>query len=893
MRILAALICSLLGLCSATAALFERQANTTLQLTQGQAPTNYLFVITNAFPGVTFTSPVAIVTPPGETNRLFVVQQGGQVRVITNLAAPNSSVFLDLTGKVQSGGEAGLLGMAFHPGWRTNRYFFIFYSLNTTTTNVQTGQRFTGLHQRVSRFQFSETNPNVAVPASEAPLITQYDEANNHNGGDLHFGPDGYLYISLGDEGGQNDQFQNSQRLDKDFFSGILRIDVDGRPGNLAPTYHPAIAHSNEVAAARYWIPADNPFIGVTNFSGRVIDQSRLRAEFFAVGLRNPWRMSFDPLTGELYVGDVGGSLREEINLIVPGGNYGWAHREGTSPGPRVITGGITSEMFPILQYGHGSGTNQGTSVTGGVVYRGTNAPALTGLYFFTDYISGNLWVIQPNGTNVASGFRRIASAPAVAGLGYDPRNGDVLLARHQGNSISRVGMSPQGGGGPAGPPALLSETGVFRDLLSLTPNAGIYPYEVNHPFWSDGADKLRWFSVPRHQDRIEFNPEGNWSFPGGTVWIKNFHLATNDSPESVRRLETRILVKTDEGVDGFTYRWTNNANAVLVPEEGLNEPIVVQRGGIIQTQIWSYPSRAQCQSCHTPAGGFALGFNTEQLNRNVASTNGLINQLLALRDGGFLQTNNLERLVPSALRTLAHVNDTNATVEHRVRSYLAVNCAQCHQPGGGSSGTWDARLRTPLSLSGIINGVLNNNMGNPSNRVVVPGDSTHSMLLKRMEIRGPGQMPPHSSNIPDVAANDLIRRWIDTDLVGYQTFEDWQRAQFGTATNNVAAMEDFDNDRASNWQEYLLKTSPTNSADFYRLTLTMEAGTPTLHVPILPNRLFQVEVATNLNQPILWTPLDHPQNSLVPSASFGTNTIRETNVGGEMRIYRVKISEQ
>ena len=233
-----------------------RVPNNTLQMPQ--TPPVYGYQATNAFGNLTFTAPVAILSPPGETNRLFVVEQAGVVAVITNLANPNRTVFLDIPvlGGVPTG-EEGLLGMAFHPGYATNGYFFLFYTGNATTTAGS------GRHDILSRFQVSSNNANQADANSEVQLIKQYDEAGNHNGGDLHFGPDGYLYVSLGDEGDGNDTRENSQRIDKDFFSGILRLDVDipKQLGSLAPNSHPA-------STTNYAVPSDNPFVGATSFKG-------------------------------------------------------------------------------------------------------------------------------------------------------------------------------------------------------------------------------------------------------------------------------------------------------------------------------------------------------------------------------------------------------------------------------------------------------------------------------------------------------------------------------------------------------------------------------------------------------------------------------------------------
>src|SRR5688572_20178650 len=212
-----------------------------------------------AFPGgITFNQPLAIASAPGETDRVFIVEKPGRIQVVSGLgSAPVKQLFFDLSARVLTAGEQGLLGLAFHPGFATNRYFYVFYCLTATTGAG------TGAHNRVSRFTaLAAPASNADILATEVPLISQFDEAGNHNGGDIHFGPDGYLYVALGDEGGANDQYNNSQRIDKDFFAGILRIDVDQRADNIQPNPHPA------VHASTYRIPVDNPFVGVTSFNG-------------------------------------------------------------------------------------------------------------------------------------------------------------------------------------------------------------------------------------------------------------------------------------------------------------------------------------------------------------------------------------------------------------------------------------------------------------------------------------------------------------------------------------------------------------------------------------------------------------------------------------------------
>jgi glucose/arabinose dehydrogenase len=310
-----------------------RIANNTLNVPSTPPPTSYQLI--NPYPNLVFNQPLCIRTPPGETNRLFVCEKTGLVRVIPDLAAatPTAVTFLNLPALLSSRGETlatssenGLLGLAFHPGYATNGYFYVFYSVTVSGS----------LYQRVSRFTVQAGNPNAANTASEVILINQVHPASNHNGGDLHFGPDGYLYISLGDGGGANDQYNNSQRIDLSFFSAMARIDVDKRPGNLAPNPHTAVPLYSGSAA--YAVPVDNPFVGATTFNGSAVNPANVRTEFYAVGLRNPWRFSFDLVTSNLWCADVGQNLYEEIDLITSGGNYGWAYREGAHNGPKAAS---------------------------------------------------------------------------------------------------------------------------------------------------------------------------------------------------------------------------------------------------------------------------------------------------------------------------------------------------------------------------------------------------------------------------------------------------------------------------------------------------------------------------------------------------------------------------
>ncbi len=724
----------------AAAAQLARVPNTSLTNLPSQPP-QFGYTINNAFPTVSLTQPVCITSPPQETNRLFILEKGGNIVVITNLAVPTRTVFMTLP--VVSTGEAGLIGMAFHPGYATNRYFYVFSSRSLTTSQGS------GLHERISQFQTTATNANVALTNTELPLITQRDGADNHNGGDLHFGPDGYLYASVGDEGPQYNGNRNAQIITNKFFSAILRLDVDKRPGNLLPNPHPA-------NTTNYFIPADNPFVGATSFNGQTFATTNVRTEFYSIGYRNPWRFSFDPVTGFLYVGDVGQDLYEEVDVVTNGANCGWAYYEGLHLAktlypsqPTILTNPPPGLTFPIQEIPHsGTANYTGNSVLGGVVYRGSRISQLDGAYVFSDNGSSKVWMLRYNGSNTVP-FTYIANAAGPSAIGTDPRNGDVLIAQLNNNQIGRLDYNATATGAPL--PPTLADTGAFSDLAALTPNAGIVPYDLNVPFWSDNAIKSRWFSVPNINQKISFNPNGNWSFPTGSVWIKHFELElTNGVAASRKRLETRFIVRNTNGVYGITYRWDSATNATLVPEAGADESFAINDGGNLRTQIWHYPSRSECLICHTPAGGYALGFRTEQLNRDF--THGFLttNQISALSDAGYFSaavTNN-----PAILLALAHATNTNASLEFRARSFLAANCAQCHQPGGTAQrANWDARITIPTANAGLIYGIPVNNLGSTNNFIIAPQSPTNSVLLS-----------PHFPSATSVPCRpSRCRRWI------------------------------------------------------------------------------------------------------------------------------------
>ena len=877
----------------AQAQLIRQSANLTLPT---ELPRATGYATENALGNLSFNDPLDIASPPGVSDKLFVVERSQGIQVV-DLNTLTKSTFMNLRSylraqgrSLQSNSENGILSLAFHPNYNQNGYFYLFYSLNTG-----------GLHQRVARFQATGRpgNYNAATradPSTEAPLITQRDQAGNHNGGDMEFGPDGYLYISTGDEGGGGDAYDNSRHIAKDFFGGILRIDVDSKPGSIAPQPHDesstGTAGDSAITPGSYRIPPDNPFVALSQgsgatvtYNGFTVQRNKIRTEWYAIGLRNPWRMSIDPETGRIFTADVGQGAYEEIDLITPGFNGGWSWREGdhayaSGPGPSPPARYRADD--PIYEYDRtNNGTSNdsvifGTSVTGGVVYRGDRLPELFGKYLFCDYNSGYIAALTEQADGTWTG-ERLGRDTRVASWGYDPRNGDALLCDLSSGQIERLRRTGVQGNAP---PATLSETGAFSDLGTLAPAPGLVAYEPNVAFWSDYAVKSRWFAVRNAVDVVQFDPAGSWGLPSGMVWVKHFDFeTTRGDPSTRRRLETRFLVKTGEDVYGLTYKWREDqSDADLVAEEGLSEIIP----GSAPLQTWHYPSRSDCRSCHTEAGGFALGFNTRQMNKENRYGAQSLNQIVALRSAGYLDGPTAD---PATLPALAPADANEVSVEWRVRSYLEANCSQCHQPGAPAPGHFDARASTPTDLASLINGILVNDLGDEANRFLVPGDAAHSVVLKRLQGTGSLRMPPLSSNEVDPQAVDLLTQWINLSPAR-QSFPSFQELHFGSKVSPEAQpLADPDQDGLGNRLEYLLGSNPLRPDAAMGPEVSYQSGSFSLSFEQPANRAVLIETSTDL---VDWTRWQEPENLITFPA---TTQIRyfEGSVENPRRFFRVQ----
>ena len=859
-----------------------RQTNPALNVPASPPATS--LSLENAFPGVSFDAPTCIASPPAPSNQLFVCEKAGKIWIIPDVTAatPSKSLFLDLAALVNSRNtgdpanlerfrtvnECGLLGLAFHPNYATNRQFYVLYTpgVGSTASNAP-------LHERLARFFRHATNPNLAITGagSETTLLQIRDNNDNHEGGDIHFGPDGYLYVSFGDEGNQADANYNAQLIDRDFYSGILRIDVDKKPGNLEPNPHPnpnhpiestgAIAIPRDGGIARYSIPADNPFVGAETFNGEDIDAGYVRSEFWAVGFRNPWRFSFDG--NNLWCGDVGGSAREEVNLVTKGGNYGWIYKEGTGSGPwddsdpphPVAPAGFSS-IAPFYNYPHGSGLLEGDCIVGGVVSRGGRVSSLYGKYIFGDYEDGHIWSMNLDDRVVT----RIGSQGSLSAFGTDPSNGDVLVADYAGDRLMRIVSSTTTG---TSFPDTLTETGLFSSVANLTPAPGLIPYSVNLPFWSDHAIKRRWFTVPNANASITWSKDGLWTLPTGSIWVKHFDMEMQRGvPSTKKRIETRLLVKNASGAYGVSYKWNDaGTEATLVEDEGENFPLTITENGNTIQQTWSIPARGQCMICHTQQAGYALSFNTRQLNLASDMSGHTGNQLTTLFNQGYLSNSpGSPNLLPRHLRP----DESTYSVEARVRSYLAVNCSYCHKEDGTTLAEWDGRPELLLEDTGLINGNVTNNNGNSANKLVVPGDTLHSAVLNRVAVtNGFTRMPPLGSNVIDSAAATLLTTWINGELSNRTSYDAWRALNFEPDNDPAGeATADADGDGRSNRDEFLAGTDPHNGSSTFQPRAILSP--PSLRFTLPANRSFKIETSPDLGS---WTPWDIPQNQGLPVA--------------------------
>lgn len=674
------------------------------------------------FPNLTFNQPLAMLQAPGDDSRWFVLQKSDQgaattasVRVFANSpSVATTSTFLSLT--VNSSSEGGLLGMAFHPQWATNRQAFVSYTAGTPMVSY------------VARYTSNDNGATLA-PATRQEIIRVNQPFDNHNGGHLAFGPDGFLYYGIGDGGSGGDPLSTAQDT-TDLLGSMLRLNVNG--------------------ALPYTIPSDNPFAGNAVCSADHAVQGNDCPELYAWGLRNPWRWSFDAATGDLWVGDVGQGAFEEVNRVQRGGNYGWDCREGTgafsSSAPSCAS--AMGLIDPVHQYGR----SLGSSVTGGYVYRGSALPALVGRYLFADYGSGRIWRLVPNGAGFAA-EELLDTSLAIASFGQG-NDGELYVVDIAGGGLYKI--VDGGGAAPVGSPVptSLAATGCVAPQNPELPAPGLIPYTPRAGFWSDGAAKERWLALPSGTS-IAVGGDGDFAFPNGTVLMKHFRLGGE-------LVETRLFMRHPDGDwAGYTYEWNPAQTDATLVEGG--------KTVAIGSQTWIYPSGNDCLTCHTAAAGYALGLETAQLNHEIvyASTGRTANQLRTLDSIAMFATPLGDPALQPALPDPA---DASAPLADRARAYLHTNCAGCHRPNGPTPSSMDLRYGTLLSATNACAALpQSGDLGiGAAARIIAPGSPANSVLTARMARRDANAMPPLASAEVDTAGVALVEAWI-TDLAACQ----------------------------------------------------------------------------------------------------------------------------
>jgi uncharacterized repeat protein (TIGR03806 family) len=689
------------------------------------------YAVEPAFPSLRFDHPVVIASTKG-SDRLFVGEQGGKVFSFPNDPATAKA---DLAIDVARLGHrfTALYGLAFHPRFAENRFAFLCY---VTQDNKPDGTR-------ISRFTVGREDPPRIDPASERVILTW--PSGGHNGGSLAFGPEGYLYASAGDAEVPSppDPRDTGQDI-TDLLGSILRIDVDREDRGL-----------------NYRVPTDNPFV---NLQGA-------RPEVWAYGLRNPWRMSFDRLKGDLWVGDVGWELWELVYKVERGGNYGWSIVEGPQPVHPNGRRGPTPILPPTAVHPH----SEAASITGGYVYRGQRLADLVGAYIYGDYQSGKVWGLRHDGRKVTwQGL--LADTPLeLVAFGEDNAGELFLLDYERTRQLHRLVPNPTAARADQAFPRSLSQTGLFTSTRDQTPAPGVIAYEINAPLWSDGARAERFLALPG-TSRVEVGEGGRWRLPDGAVLARTVSMElVPNNPASRRRLETQVLHLEAGSWRPYSYAWDDaQTDATLVDGGGASRTLqVVDRDapGGVRAQPYRVHARAECTICHNPwvekkttifgrQSASPLGLSTGQLNREVRRDGASANQLRAFEGMGLFARPLAAS--PDDLARTADPYDTSADLNRRARAYLQVNCAHCHQNGAGGTATIWLSDDLPLGRMNLV-GVppAQGTFGINDARLVRPGDPEGSVLLYRVAKLGGGRMPRIGSGSVDERGVAMLGDWI------------------------------------------------------------------------------------------------------------------------------------
>lgn len=552
-----------------------------------------------------------------------------------------------------------------------------------------------------------------------------------HVGSSMQFGPDGMLYVSVGDGQPAYPPDADLTGQDRsDLRASILRIDVND-PTEEQP----------------YRIPADNPFVG----------QENVRGEIWAYGFRNPWKIAFEPKTGELLAADVGWEMRELIHRVKPGRNHGWSIMEGSQRVKQDLEPEIEITP-PLFEHTH----LDSRSITGGHFWQSDRIPELKGAYIYGDWMTGKVWGLRFKGDKVTWQKELVDTPYRIICFMLDP-SGEVLPVGYDG-TILRLEPNELSTERETFP-TKLSETGLFADTPNQQPARGVIEYEINAHSWSDGTHSRQWIGLPgatqlrlfKRSDWKSDETKGRFEFPVDTVVAKTVSYFPDPSDlKSEKHIETQLLHKYNDEWRAYNYVWNDEqTEAVLQDDIAIERKLSIKdesvEGGI-RTQTWRHASRSECLLCHIWAAGTVQGFWPEQLNLNAAEGN----QLDRMAGLGIFK----EPLRKPKPMVTPH--DKSVSLESRARSYLSLNCSTCHQRRGGGTANFNFDLDATLEDNNYVDAAPAQGTFNIKNaRVVAPGDPTRSVLLYRTLKSGRGHMPQFGTNLIDQEGVKLLHDWI------------------------------------------------------------------------------------------------------------------------------------
>lgn len=713
------------------------------------------FNAARAFPNATFKVPLLFVPAPG-MNRIFVGERQGKLFSLKNKPDAVPELAFDFTTEIRTIAETPNAGkvdsfyaLAFHPKFEQNRQCFVCYTMRNKRggPNLANGSR-------ISRFTVTNTDPPRLDPASEEIIVSW--EAGGHNGCEVTFGPDGYLYFSTGDSRAPYppDALNTGQDC-SDLLSSVLRIDVDHKDPGL-----------------NYAVPKDNPFVGMPN----------VRGEIWGFGFRNPWRMSFDRKTGDLWLGDVGWELWEMVHKVEKGGNYGWSIMEGPQPIKPDQKPGPTPIRPPVIPLPH----TISASVTGGFVYRGKKFPELVGKYIFGDWEFRRCWAATLEDGRLKSMEEITRPTVRVTSFGED-YDGEIFFLDYDTGYIHTLERN-NGQGQNKNFPTKLSDTGIFADVKEQIPARGVMPFEVNAPQWQDGATAKHWIALPENTGVTVYPGDGKpipsqvyWHkfrlhFPKDAVLVKTLYLDVEGTGKP-RKVETQLL--HFDGLDWkpYSFAWREDgSDADMIPATGGEKIFEVkdkQHPSGKREHVWTFHSRTQCLSCHNQWPQYALGFSLAQLNRDVPDGHGGgTNQLVRLSELGVIKRLTLadswdppyDEASAAAEPKLCNPHDARESLDTRARSYLHANCSHCHRFGGGGAVLLDLVAGKELKEMKVVDvAPLRGTFGLTDARIVAPGCPERSTLYYRISKFGRDRMPHIGSEVPDEAGIALVEKWIQS----------------------------------------------------------------------------------------------------------------------------------